>query len=232
MVLDRTEETYTRLTGDWSSPEADRLQIAWLDAIGMYHKLPDNVRYMLGMSGRKYRYLINNLVSATPNASYLEIGSWQGSTACSAMYGNKCKITCIDNWVEFGGPRTEFFQHVEESKNPDVDFSVIEKDFRSIDYSTIGKHNIYMFDGPHLYQDQYDGVTVIQAALDDTYTLVVDDYNVPHVQSGTQDALRDLGHTVVASIEIVTRHDNIHPKIAHADSDWHDGYYIAVIKKK
>ena len=55
---------------------------------------------MEGLSGRKYRSLINNLVEKIEKPSYLEIGSWLGSTACSAAFKNDFKITCIDNWSQ------------------------------------------------------------------------------------------------------------------------------------
>ena len=45
-----------------------------------------------GLSGRKYRNLINNLISKLKNPSYLEIGSFTGSTACSAAAKNTLKI--------------------------------------------------------------------------------------------------------------------------------------------
>jgi hypothetical protein len=229
--MDRAEETSIVLSGDWTTPETSRLQTAWFKALAIEQKLSEHVRYMHGMSGKKYRYLINNLIESTPDARYLEVGSWRGSTACSAMYGNKCKVTCIDNWAEFGGPRDEFFQNIEQAKNTDVDFTAIEQDFRTVDYNNIGKYNIYMFDGPHLEEDQYDGVKIAQPALDDTYTLIVDDWSGKHIQVGTKNALRDLGHEIVAQMEIITRHDDAHPKVAHENSDWHCGYFIAVVKK-
>ena len=55
---------------------------------------------MDGLSGRKYRSLINSLINKVKNPSYLEIGSWLGSTACSAAFKNKLTITCIDNWSQ------------------------------------------------------------------------------------------------------------------------------------
>ena len=48
------------------------------------HKLPDYVVNMEGMSGIKHRYWINNFISHPEEPRYLEIGSWKGSTACSA----------------------------------------------------------------------------------------------------------------------------------------------------
>jgi hypothetical protein len=114
---------------------------------------------------------------------------------------------------------------------PDIDFALIESDFRKVDVSKLGKFNIYMFDGPHKEQDQYDGVALYQQALDDVYTLIVDDWNGPGVRKGTIDALEKLGHTVLARMDIMTRNDDVHPLIYGAQSDWHNGYFIAVVKK-
>ena len=229
------EETKIVLSGDWSSLEAQRVSAAWLSALAMEHKLPDTVRYMDGMSGKKYRYLINNLVNITPDARYLEVGTYLGSTACSAMWGNKMKVTCIDDWSQsfwLGKSVKEgFLQNTAACTTDDIDFNFIESDFRKVDTKNIGKYNIYMFDGPHEEQDQYDGVALYRDALDDVYTLIVDDWNVDHVRLGTINALKSLGHTILARIDIITRHDNVHPEVWGQGSDWHNGYFIAVIKK-
>ena len=230
-VIDK-EETAINLYGDWTSPEAELITNAWLAALAIDHKLPDWIRYMEGMSGKKYRYFINNLIETTPDARYLEIGSHAGSTACSAIWGNKVKVTCIDNWSEFGGPKDQFLSNIEKVKTPDVDFKFIESDFRDVDYSKIGKYNIYMFDGPHFEKDQYDGIELVQEALDDQYVLIVDDYNWEIVRRGTEEALAHVGHTVISKIEIFTYIGDGHPVISHQYSDWHDGYLIALVSKK
>jgi hypothetical protein len=192
---------------------------------------------MHGMSGKKYRYMINNLVGATPDARYLEIGSWKGSTACSAIYGNTCKALCIDNWSDFlwgdskENVRGQFEANLKAAGADTAETDFIDNDFRAVDYSTIGKFNVYMFDGPHDEQDQYDGVMIAQPALEDQYVLIVDDWNGPGVRAGTARALEELGHTVVCSLEILTRHDNEHPVISMEASDWHNGYYVAVVNK-
>lgn len=225
------EETQTRFYGDIYNAQFVKIADAWIKSIGLQHKLPDPIRYMQGMSGKKYRYFINNLIESMPDSRYLEIGSWAGSTACSAIWGNKCKITCVDNWSEFGGPRDTFFFYVNKCVNQDISFNFIEKDFRKIDYSAIDTYNIYMFDGPHSEQDQYDGIVLVQQALDDQYILIVDDWNMEQVRLGTTRALQDIGLKNIASIEIITRHDNIHPDVGHQNSDWHNGYLIALINK-
>jgi hypothetical protein len=89
-----------------------------------------------------------------------------------------------------------------------------------------------MFDGPHLEQDQYDGVYIAQDALDDTYTLIVDDFNQPEVRRGTLKAIEDLGHTIVAQLNVFTLQEGYNPKLCYQYSDWHNGYFIGVISKK
>jgi hypothetical protein len=237
MSLSPNEETSIHFSGEWDHPLAVKLQDAWFAAIAMNHKLPDSVRYMEGMSGKKYRYLINNLVGSIEDARYLEIGSWKGSTASAAIYGNKCKALCIDNWSSFlwGAPkeavRGVFETNVRAAAGDTCDFSFIDQDFRTVDYSNIGKFNVYMFDGPHEEKDQFDGVDLVKGALDDTYILVVDDYNWGAIRKGTEDALAQAGHKVLAKVEIFTWIGDGHPAIAHQNSDWHDGYMIAVCSK-
>ena len=70
-------------------------------------KITEGILNMDGMSGKKTRHFYNNLLNKV-DARYLEIGTWKGSSVCSAMCGNKGKVICIDNWSEFGGPKDEF----------------------------------------------------------------------------------------------------------------------------
>lgn len=236
-MIDRNEEMSIRLSGDWEHPLAAKVINSWFQAMAMQFKLPEEVRYMDGMSGKKYRYFINNLVDDVEDARYLEIGSWAGSTACSAIWQNKVKATCIDNWSDFGGPKQVFMQNIEFCKNNqlnegDLDFTFIESDFRKVDYTAIGKHNIYLFDGPHTTEDQFDGIKLVQPALDDEYILIIDDWNAFNIQEGTWNALQEAGHEIVAQIEIFTTTDGTHPRICREMSDWHNGYSISVVSKK
>ena len=148
MIRDQ-DEISIKLTGGWHNELCHKLREATFSALRLQHKLPDSVRLMSGMSGKKYRYLINNLIESLDDARYLEIGSWKGSTACAAMHGNKCKVTCIDDWSHHGTNNQDFFNNTKASLSDNIDFTVIEKDFRQVDYSNIGKYNVYFFDGPH-----------------------------------------------------------------------------------
>ena len=75
-------------------------------------KITSDIIAMEGMSGTKTRHFYNNLLN-TEDARYLEIGTWKGSSVCSAMCANKAIVICIDNWSEFGGPKSEFLKNFE-----------------------------------------------------------------------------------------------------------------------
>lgn len=77
-------------------------------------KITSEIIQLEGFSGTKTRHFYNNLL--VDGARYLEIGTWKGSSVCSAMYGNKATVVCIDNWSEFGGPKDEFLVNFENSK--------------------------------------------------------------------------------------------------------------------
>jgi hypothetical protein len=228
------DETSYKLSGDFLADQYSSLLLAsFKRAMALDHKLHPAVAAMPGMSGRKYRYLINNLVEAIKDPRYLEVGSWGGSTACAAIFKNQIRAVCIDNWTEFGGPKDAFLNNINIVKTEVVDFTFIESDFRCVDFAAIGRFNIYLFDGPHEEQDQYDGVVIAQPALDDIYLLIVDDWNWPAVRAGTFRALADTQSSVVCSIEIRTTQTDTHPRAAaFQNSEWHNGYYFAVCRKK
>jgi hypothetical protein len=54
-------------------------------------KITPEIIEMEGMSGIKTRHFYNNLLNRT-DARYLEIGTWKGSSVCSAMCGNQAKV--------------------------------------------------------------------------------------------------------------------------------------------
>jgi hypothetical protein len=206
------------------------LQLAFDRALALESEVSNRVLAIPGMSGKCYRMFINNLVRVVYKPRYLEIGSWAGSTACAAMEKNTVSVLCIDNWSEFGGPKDAFFTHVNSIRDERIDFRFIESDFRKVDVSTIGRFNIYLYDGPHEERDQYDGLALYDAALDDDLFFVVDDWNWPYVRQGTLNAVRDTGFNVDFAIEIRTTQDDTHPEI-HG-GDWHNGYFLSKLSRR
>ena len=217
--------------GDFTqSPLTMALQQASRIAAGET-RLPAALRDVPGMSGRKYRALINSLIDGLPDARYLEIGSWAGSTATAALYRNRVAAVCIDNWSQFGGPRDDFRRNTGRALDEHNSLRLVEADFRRVDYRSLGSFNVFLFDGPHGEADQYDGLALADPALDRHFILIVDDWNWRAVRIGTFRAMRDRGWTVAAAIEIRSTLDNTQPASNGAASDWHNGYFIAAIDK-
>jgi hypothetical protein len=90
-----------------------------------------------GMSGARYRYFINKLVGQLGQTAYLEIGSWTGSTLCSAIHGNAVRALAIDNWSQFGGPKDVFLANVERFRTPQALVELIESDFRKVPFAEL-----------------------------------------------------------------------------------------------
>ena len=195
--------------------------------------LPNDLLTIPGMSGRRYRLFINNLCTSgtfTNPVRYLEVGAWQGSTLCSAIHANNVRATVIDNWSEFGGPRAEFFANLARFKG-DAEVTVLEQDFRTVDFAALGQHEVYLFDGPHEAKDQHDGIALALPALASQFVLIVDDWNWRRVREGTLRAAKSLGLKMNYAVEIRTTDDDTHPAVWGPDSDWHNGYFIAVCEK-
>ena len=215
------------------SPAADLaavVQTAFEKALADDGKLSPAVLSMPGMSGKKYRRFINNLMESIPSPRYLEIGVWQGSTLCSALFENAITATCIDNWSQFDGPADKFFANLARFKGKSR-VSIIENDYRELNFGHIGAFNVYLFDGPHAYEHQFGAIMMADPALDPAFVLIVDDWNWEAVRRGTMDAIRKRGYHIDHMIEVRTSRDNTQPELRGQDSDWHNGYFIAALRK-
>jgi hypothetical protein len=193
--------------------------------------LSDDILALEGMSGKKTRHFYNTIVKNTPNPVYLEIGTWKGSSVCSAMYDNTAKVVCIDNWGEFGGPKDQFIRLFELYKGKN-DATFIERDCFTVDVTQLPTFNIYMYDGGHSYKDHYTALTHYIDCMDNTFIFIVDDWNWERVRTGTRDSIRDLCLEIVYEKEIRTSMDESVPPEPALSNNWWNGIYIAVLQKK
>jgi hypothetical protein len=83
-----------------------------------------------------------------------------------------------------------------------------------------------MFDGPHKYQDQYDGLEMVLPALEERFVLIIDDWNWEKVREGTRRAMQANRVSPLYSIEIRTTLDDSYPGNAYESSDWHNGIFL------
>ena len=162
-------------------------------------KLSKDVFDIEGMSGIKTRILYNELCSR-PGTIYLEVGSWKGSSICSAGYGNNAKLYCIENWSQFDGPSDEFYTNIKKfGLNP----TVFDEDFNTFDASKVSGITTYLYDGDHSYDAQKLAITKMWGSLTDESIIVVDDWNCAHdVKQATLDGLAEVGAEIIEQFEV------------------------------
>lgn len=204
---------------------------AFQDAMAMRGRLREDAFRVPGFSGKKFRMLMNNLMSEVPDPRYMEIGLFHGASFCSALFKNRLRAVGIDNWSEYGGKRQVFTDNLEKFLSDESDVEIIEQDFRTIDYEALGKFNILFYDGSHAEKDQYDGILIPQAAMEYPHIMIVDDWNWDHVRKGTFGALRDANLGVEYSIEVRTTFNGDFPLFHGQHSEWHNGTIVAVVSK-
>jgi len=202
---------------------------AFTNAENNTSKITDEILSMEGFSGKKTRHFYNNLLNFE-DARYLEIGKMNGSSVCSAMYGNSAHIVCIYNWSEFGNTKDELLHNFELYKgNNNVE--LIEQDCFQVDVSTLPKFNIYMYDANHSYESHYNALIHFYDCLDDVFIFIVDDWNWQDVREGTRNSIQQLNLKVLYEKEIRLTWDNSVTLQPDLSEHWWNGMYVAILQK-
>lgn len=208
--------------------------IACLNKANLFQtKLTETVMNMEGMSGLKTRIFYNEICSRDQDTEYLEVGTWKGSTICSALWDNpKCHGTVIENWAQFNGPREEFNQNIERAKIGDR-LQIFEENFFDFDISKLKKPiDVYLYDGDHEMISQYKGIVQMWPALANEAIIIVDDWNASHIRDGTFDALKHVGANIIEKFEITYIFGNEqHTPMPMAQREFWNGIGIFVISK-
>jgi hypothetical protein len=190
---------------------------------------PDILNYQ-GYSGSKTRHFYNNICSL-PDAKYLEIGTWYGSSSISALYGNKIDATFIDNWSQFGGNKS-VLENAISKYNTGSSVNLIEGDCWKVDTDSLPEYDIYLYDGAHEYRDHYRAMTYYTKKLKKNCIVMVDDWNWPDVRKGTLDAFSDLGVKFLFKHEIILPQSDVIGMPTHKGKQtWWNGIGIFVLDK-
>jgi hypothetical protein len=202
----------------------EHLEHSFANALQKKSKCTADIFAMEGMSGAMTRCFYNNLLDMD-DVRYLEIGVWKGSSACSAMCGNKASVVCIDNWSQFNGPKNDFMTNVAKFQGNNT-VEIVEGDAFEIDVSQF-KHtfNVYMYDGDHRREKQEKALTHYYDVMDDVFIYVIDDWNLEEVRAGTYDAITKLGLVIEYKRELFTPENNVY------SDTWWNGIGTFVLRK-
>lgn len=200
------------------------IDTAFENADNNMSKITDDIIVMDGMSGTKTRHFYNNLLNFH-DARYLKIGTWKGSSVCSAMCGNKATIVCIDNWSQFGEPKGDFLLNFNKHKGEN-EASFVENDCYKIDVTKLPKFNIFMYDGEHSSESHYKALLHYYNCLDDIFIFIVDDWNWKDVREGTFNSIQKLNLKILYEKEIRLTFDN-----STTTGSWWNGIYVTILQK-
>jgi hypothetical protein len=201
----------------------DHIQQSIDNAINHISKLNSEILSIEGMSSSKIRHFLNNVVDI-PNAKYLEIGTWAGSTLCSALYKNNPDLAiAIDNFSQFGSKKDTFYSNIAKYIHNGIQF--YDTDCFQFDKSIVSdKINIYLYDGDHSENSHELALSYFIDILDNNFIYLCDDWNFTEVKSGTIKAINNLNISV--------KKEWIMPASYNGDKQsWWNGFYIALISK-
>lgn len=189
-------------------------------------KIDDYVKGIEGMSGIKNRHFYNN-IARHGDIIYLQVGTWKGSSVCSVMKNNKISLICIDNWSEFGGPKEEFLYNFEKCKG-DNDAKFIESDCFNVDKTSLGKFNVFMYDGDHSYESHYNSLKYYYDNLKNIFIYIVDDWNWDSVRESTKESIKDLNFKILHSREKKISEDG---SVTEDSLGWWNGIAYFILQK-
>lgn len=195
-------------------------------------KLPNNGKDISrDLTSHKIRNIINNICS-NKDIFYLEIGLYRGGTFSAALHQNQIKAIGIDNWSQNwendqSSSKEAFFARIDGIKDGN-EVKILENDCWQVDLEQIKiflnnkKINVYLFDGPHDIDDQYNALKYYYDILDDEFIFLVDDYSEDSskwVVDATQKSIKDLKLKKVMEVALPNK------------SGYHEGFYACVLKK-
>ena len=182
--------------------------------------ITDTTKAIGGLTSDKVKHLVNNICRNTPDPSYLEVGVFQGAIFTSALERNNIIACAVDNWsntqnvpaddkvkidVERGKDKQIFLENI-RSHVQDKRVQIIDEDLFKVKPRDIKtKANIVFYDCDHTPQAHYQFLGHYRDAIDDTFILIMDDWNWPHVKAMTERSINDNGMKVLFKEEIMTK---------------------------
>ena len=126
-----------------------------------------------------------------PGESYVEVGTYRGTSLIAAMVGNEdSEFVAIDNFSMGDATREQLEQNLTRFGLEGA--TIIEGDaFTLVPAGALGERRVgvYYYDEGHTYERQFDGLRMIEPWLAERALLIVDDTDWEQVERATRDYL-------------------------------------------
>ena len=163
-------------------------------------ELPRDVRFaeildaVPGLARANNLALLNAAASCLqPDESYVEVGTYHGTSLIAAMLHNDAELVAIDNWSLGDGSREQLDRNLAR-----FGFAgraeLIEGDaFETLRSGRLAgrKVGVYYYDNGHEYEQQLDGMRLIEPYLLSPALVIVDDTDWDRVEQAVEDYLAE-----------------------------------------
>jgi Methyltransferase domain len=186
-----------------------------------------------GLTSTRVQSLINSLAGKL--GSYLEVGSYLGSTGAAALKDNNIKAYFVDNWKEDVTPVTQDGINIVENKKDkfinnirpyvkNSDVMLFDSHMFAVNTSDIKDVKFFFYDGPHDPINTANAVQYYKDCLADTAVIIFDDANWDGVVKGAADGIKKAGLSILYSKMVLND--------IESEKDWWNGLYIVVVTKE
>jgi predicted O-methyltransferase YrrM len=123
-----------------------------------------------------------------PGEHYVEVGTFRGTSLISAMQGNDDGLfVAIDNWSREGGDNHQLVSNLSRYK---LRATIIDGDaFETLRRGIPSPVGTYYYDAGHEYEEQLDGLRLVEPYLASPALLIVDDTDWERVERAVDDYL-------------------------------------------
>jgi predicted O-methyltransferase YrrM len=121
--------------------------------------------------------------------SYVEVGTYRGTSLVAAMLGNPGDFVALDNWSMGEGSREQLDENLTRYS---LTATMIEGDaFETLRSDALRGRSVgvYYYDNGHAYEQQLDGMRLIERYLASPSLLIVDDSDWEKVERAVDDYL-------------------------------------------
>ena len=186
-----------------------------------------------GLTSTRVQSLINSL--AKTSSKYLEVGSYQGATAASALMNNNLSAYFVDMWQDapkavrsdWDTPNTNSLAEFKNNIKPYIGKNkvyICNSDMFKVNLSEISEIDLFFYDGPHDFESTKNAVKYYSKSFAKTCILIFDDANWTDVVKGAHKGIVDSGLKILYSKKVLNS--------IESESDWWNGLYLVVVEKK
>jgi predicted O-methyltransferase YrrM len=123
--------------------------------------------------------------------SYVEVGTLRGTSLVSAMLGNDGDFVALDNWSMGDGSREQLDANLERYG---LRATVLEGDaFETLRSNALDGRSVgaYYYDNGHAYEQQLEGLRLVERHLASPALVIVDDSDWERVERAVDDYLTE-----------------------------------------